>query len=287
MTLANSAKLYDNTNASDSTAACEECRRCYWAITLLRRLLGWPIEPPDDTPETPFPPFPDSPSSPQEVVTSPEANRTATDPSGGDGIVSTVIVLSRVWSLAQGYVRSRGMSEGRLPPWFQESRYGTCMRTLLDLGKELSPLHRYRQVRLNSVTSEELETFRSYWAPWFLGRFLYHTIICLINHPLLIILQFQGSQDVSEIFLQQTAYLTSHHTTWILHFIEFLEPRKFYVTDPILGYCTAVIATIELQQSFSDKDHHDKRRSNYERCLAFIRRLGEDWAYMHRLVSWS
>lgn len=286
MTLANAAQLQQEGPVTSNSVVFEERRRCYWSIILLRRLLGWPVEASNH--KTPLPPFPDSPSSPQADAMSPEGNRVAADPSFRDGIVSTVIVLSKAWSLAQDYVRSRGTSERNIPPWSPESTYGTSMQMLLSLGKEFSPLHRYRHLRLSSVTSEELEKSRAYWAPWFLSRFLYHTLLCLINHPLLITLQFQGSEHVSELFLQQTAYLASHHTAWILHFIEYIETKRFYVTDPLIGYCAAVIATIELQQSFTeDRDHHEKRRGNYERCLSFIQRLGKDWQYNQRLVSSS
>lgn len=286
MTLAHCAGLHRETNRLDDNIAAEDRRRCYWGIILLRRLFGWSAESPDDSQKARLPPFPDSPSSPPSELVSPEGLLIASESDPRDGIHGTVIRLTKVWSLVQAYVRNRGMSEGINEPWDPESKYSFALRMLMNLGKELPPLHRYRCVRPSSVTPEILGRGRAYWAPWFLSRFIYHTSICLLNHPLLITLQCQGGRGNSEVFLQQTAYLASHHTSWILHFIDLLESRHFPITDPVIGYCIAVVATIELQQSFSDdKNLHQKRRSNYEKCLEFIQRLGQDWQYMQKLVS--
>jgi hypothetical protein len=59
-------------------------------------------------------------------------------------------------------------------------------------------------------------------------------------------LQIQENRVVSEVFLQQATLTRIHHTSWLMHHIEFLNSRQFLITDPIFGYCAAVLATIEL-----------------------------------------
>ncbi|KAL4964247.1 uncharacterized protein BDV14DRAFT_201025 [Aspergillus stella-maris] len=95
-------------------------------------------------------------------------------------------------------------------------------------------------------------------------------------------LQTQGNRDVSEVFLQQTTFARAHHSAWVLHFLNFVVSREFFVSDPSFGYCAAVLATIELHQSFVETDEftREKRKTNYEYCVHFIRGLGDRWAFM-------
>ncbi|KAL5343486.1 hypothetical protein BJX70DRAFT_170524 [Aspergillus crustosus] len=100
-------------------------------------------------------------------------------------------------------------------------------------------------------------------------------------------LQIQGNRDVSEVFLQQTTFARIHHTSWLMHFIEFLDSRQFFVSDPIFGYCAAVLATIELHQSFTEgkREASLKRKHNYEHCLGFIHNLGDRWPFMVQVAN--
>lgn len=285
MTLASCASLHQRVDRVTDIVTSEERRRCYWSIILLRRLLGESTSLLDE-PCRALPSYPESPRTPPIAAVSPEGQRVASHPnSKSSGIIATVIQLSDVWTVTQDYVRTRGTSESSTTPWSPHSKYSVTLQKLMDLGRNLPPLHRYRCIKLSGVTTEDLEEARNYWAPWFLSRFLYHTIICILNHPLLITLQLQGISGVSEVFLQQAAFSTSHHTSWILHFIEFLEARQFHLKDPILGYCAAVVATIQLQQSFPEEgDLGQKKKDNYDKCLKFIDKLGQDWELLKRMV---
>ncbi|EFX05966.1 c6 zinc finger domain containing protein [Grosmannia clavigera kw1407] len=301
MTLAHCAGLHIEVNRQDSHAAAEERRRCYWGVVLLRRLFGWAIEGAEDDGSGnrtirggQLPLFPTSPSSPLSERTNGAGCRRWTEAERLDGILSTVIQLAEVWSLAQDYVRTRGASGETTtsstapPPWSPQSKYSRALRRLMDLGQDLPPLHRNRCVRLADVTADDLadRRGRAYWAPWFLSHFLYHTAICLLNHPLLMTLQFQDGRGFSEVFLQQTAHLAAYHSSWLLHFVHFFDTRRFAVSDPLFGYCTAVVATIELQHSFSDdRALRHKARVNYDHCLAFLRRLSRDWPCVRRLTQ--
>lgn len=292
ITLAHCAGMHREFNRLDSQPLAEERRRCYWGVVMLLRLLGWASQGgwEESNRGSQALLFPTSYTSP--LAEAPETgHRTWTEAERLDGILSTVLQLAEIWSLTQDYVRTRGRSGGgrnAVAPWAPTSQYSRALQTLMDVGRDLPALHRDRCIRLADVTTEDLHSDRSraYWAPWFLCHFLYHTSICLLNHPLLMTLQFQGGRGFSEVFLQQTAHLASYHTLWLLHFIDFFDARQFVVTDPLFGYCTAVVATIELQQSFSnERTQQLKARINYDHCMAFLHKMSRDWPYVHRLTQ--
>ena len=138
------------------------------------------------------------------------------------------------------------------------------------------------------LTLEDLEGCREYWAPWLLSRFLYHTMICLLNHPLLVTLQLQAKGNDSELFREQSSFYVARHVHWVLHFIAFIEARNFRITDPIVAYCAAVIATIESQLIYSvDEVTAEKKRRNIESCRRLIRRLATSYASIANLVSYN
>ncbi|KAL4877463.1 hypothetical protein BJY04DRAFT_198009 [Aspergillus karnatakaensis] len=295
LTLARSAQLDREPRGiyTMEQQAIEERRRCYWSIVLLHHLIGEPI-----TIRTPIVlhssklPFPTSAASPPSAALSLEGQTVASSetPTEEHGICSIVIQLSEVWCMAQAYVRSHGGAadgSGSCPPWHSSSKYSKTMELVMNLGDNLPPAHRYRFIHLSSVDSEDLQRSRDYWAPWLLSRFLYHTTLCVLNHPILIMLQIQGNRDVSEVFLQQTTFARIHHTSWLMHFIEFLDSRQFFVSDPIFGYCAAVLATIELHQSFTDAkpETAEKRKQNYKYCLWFVRKLSDRWPYMLQVAN--
>lgn len=270
----------------------EERRRCYWSIVLLHHLIGESIISPGSVfLQSSKLPFPASAASPPPIALRFNGQTVAEceGPSEDHGICSVVIQLSEVWSMAQSYIRSRGGAangSGGCPPWHSSSKYSTTLELVMNLGDNLPPAHRYRFIDLSRVDFEELQRSRAYWAPWLLSRFLYHTTLCILNHPILIMLQIQGNRDVSEVFLQQATFTRIHHTSWLMHFIEFLNSRQFLITDPIFGYCAAVLATIELHQFFTEgkRAAAEKRKSNYEYCLGFIQKLSGTWPFMARVV---
>ncbi|KAH8673290.1 hypothetical protein BX600DRAFT_547061 [Xylariales sp. PMI_506] len=275
---------HEATSAID-TWVMEERRRCYWSINLLRRLFGLGFNsPPHIDSSTPL--YPVSASSPTSSATPGASGQADTaEPRTQNGIVAVMIHLSEIWAKVMIYVRSCRAPDPNISPWSTSSKYMDIMSSLMDIDRHLSPSHRYRHVRVRDVTSEDLEHSREYWAPWLLTRFMYHTIICLLNHPLLITLQLQGRQHVPELFLQQTSFYVSKHSAWILHFIAFIESRSFRTSDPILGYCVAVLATIELHRSFSGSTINQERKQGFETCLQFIRSLENEWPSMKRMAD--
>ncbi|PYI12863.1 hypothetical protein BO99DRAFT_84000 [Aspergillus violaceofuscus CBS 115571] len=260
----------------------DEALRCRWSIILLHKFYGAITHPTSDfltedarlREEAPqlFP-------SKVSPTPSPEEYQYA-----DQGIMMTVIYLSAVWSQARSYVRSRGHGNPD-PPWSYKSAYSQQMSLLLQIGANLPSFHRYAVVNPEAQTPDDINADREYWAPWFLSRFLYHTTVCLLNHPLLVMLCVRERAPVPEIHLQQTSSLITHHTRWISDLLILLEEKAFRTTDPIVGYCAAIVATIELQLQYTGStDERASKRQRLQRCVDMVDRLGAIWPALRRLV---
>ncbi|OJK02251.1 hypothetical protein ASPACDRAFT_58597 [Aspergillus aculeatus ATCC 16872] len=200
------------------------------------------------------------------------------------GIMMAVIHLSEVWSQARSYVRSRGHANPDPPPWSYKSAYSQRMSLLLQIGASLPSFHRYAVVNPEAQNPEDINADREYWAPWFLSRFLYHTTVCLLNHPLLVMLCARETGPVPEIHLQQTSSLITHHTRWISDLLILLEEKAFRITDPIVGYCAAIVATIELQLQYTGStDERASKKQRLQRCIDMVEQLGAIWPALRRL----
>ncbi|EEY21215.1 conserved hypothetical protein [Verticillium alfalfae VaMs.102] len=132
------------------------------------------------------------------------------------------------------------------------------------------------------MTRELLEADHTFWSSWFLSRLMYHTIPCLLNHPLLLTLQIHGKHNVTEAFLHQAAFSITNHVSWFMHFLQIMRSRDFVSNDLVMVYCTTVIATIELQRSLSrevgKESHAKKSQENFDECLKFITNMEARWA---------
>ncbi|VUC21471.1 unnamed protein product [Clonostachys rosea] len=296
MTLVHSAHLNQEAIHQGDERIIDERRRCYWSVILLQQLLGESVSDVGSqlsqaTMQTPQ--FPVSATTPP-TRSATEGGQCATaspPPKEQEGILYVILKLSEVWSQVQEYTRHRGASVNGVPPWSPHSAYSKTVESIMNLGQQLPSMHRYRFIRISSIATQDLEEYRDYWAPWLLSRLIYHTSICILNHPILIMLQIQRQHHVSELFLQHTAFQRDHHTSWVVHFIKFLQSRRFYVSDLLFAYCAAVVATIELYQSFVGDDQGTKTqraqesKQNYQECLAFILSLDGRWPSLVRIAD--
>jgi hypothetical protein len=158
---------------------------------------------------------------------------------------------------------------------------------LMDFETRMSYKYRFKPAKFSQQPIEHLNANRDYWGPWLFVQFLYHTNLCLLNHPLLLSLRLRNFKCViPEIFLQHTSDLISSHASWIINFIDMLNAKQFKVTDPFLGHCVAIVATIYLQESFVDSPARRKEKQGcFDKCLGFIRGLGAQWPHVGRIVS--
>ncbi|KAJ5272775.1 hypothetical protein N7478_007900 [Penicillium angulare] len=286
MNLAHCANLGIEPRSLTNQITREERRRCFWSICLLKRLHGGDFSI-LDFPEGGALPYPNSPTRPARLLSSesltPEARRSELQ---DQGIVAYVIMLSEVFSRTARYVRLRGRP-GNVPPWSPDSEYSKIIALQMELETRMPLTHRFKPANLGDRSLEELQTHREYWGPWFLNQFMYHTTLCLLNHPLLLSLSLRTFRStIPEIFLQHTSDLISSHTTWIIHFINYFEEKLFFVSDPLLGYSAAVVATIELQLSFTkDPIIREQKRERFAKCVQFVQQIGQKWPHMARLAQ--
>lgn len=254
----------------------------------MRRLHGEEVHILDFTSQDNLPKYPKSTGVTPSLVDS-------LDPSGveariirrmkDEGIVSYVLLLSETFSRTAAYVKRRGKPND-FPPWSPESEYSKIIALQMDGETRMPYTHRFKYSNLDERSLEDLQSNRDYWGPWFLNQFMYHTILCLLNHPLLLSLILRSHRGmIPEIFLQHSSDMISSHTTWIVYFVKYFQERNFKVSDPFLGYCVAVVATIELQLSYTeDAAIRKSKQERFETCTKFVRSLGEEWPHMASLV---
>jgi len=295
MDLAHCSGLTHESNMPLTSVAREERRRCFWSILMLKRLHGADFTVLDFSGEENLPWYPKSTGKPPTSGSAtPSASHFGTNDSAGgkadSGIVAYAIQLSEVWFKTTKYGRRRGR-ESKLPPWCPHSEYSTIMAEQMDFETRTPTTHRFKPARFSSKSTQELQSNRDYWGPWIFIQFLYHTNLCLLNHPLLLSLRLKTltlTTVIPEIFLQHTSDLISSHASWIIHFIDMLEAKSFKISDPFLGHCAAIVATIYLQESSKEDDRIKKKKQlNFAKCLKFIRSIGEQWPHVARIVSLS
>lgn len=276
-----------------TATAREERRRCFWSIFMLKRLHGADFSVLDFSGEENFPWYPKSTGKPAlSASATPSFSQLGSNAATGDkvdaGIVAYAIQLSEVWFKTTKYGRRRG-KESKLPPWSPQSEYATIMAQQMDFETRVPYTHRFKPANFSSKTPEELQRNRDYWGPWLFIQFLYHTNLCLLNHPLLLSLRLKTltlTTVIPEIFLQHTSDLIASHATWIIHYIDMLEAKSFKISDPFLTHCAAIVATIYLQDSFKEGEGIGKEKHlNFAKCLKFIRDVGEQWPHVARIAG--
>lgn len=273
--------------------AVEEHRRCYWSIVLLHNLYSYPAGSFTFVMDDRVPKIPQSPDQPlgtsseitDAALEQPQSNGTSNEHSDL-GIVAYTIQLSGLWQRASRYAHRRGKSI-TLPAWSPQSEYAQITAQLMEIETGMPYKYRFRPSRFTEQQPQQLQRNRAFWAPWLLLQFLYHSILCLLNHPLLLSLRLRNFRVtmVPEIFLQHTADLTTTHTEWIVHLLDLCKEKEFKLSDPFLIHCAAIAATIYLQQSFTD-DHtvRSEKQDCFQKCFSFIREMGQYWPYGNQLV---
>jgi hypothetical protein len=203
------------------------------------------------------------------------------------GVVAYVIQLSEIWQKSARYAHRRG-KVGGLPPWSAQSDYAQITAELMDSETRLPYKYRFRPARFAEQDPLQLQEHYEFWASWILLQMLYHTVLCLLNHPLLLSLRLRNFRVtmVPEVFLQHTADLTATHTEWIVHLLDVCERKEFELYNPFLAHSAAIAATVYLQQSYSENsDIRSTKQKCFRKCVRFIKRLGLYWPYIEQLVS--
>lgn len=202
------------------------------------------------------------------------------------GVVAYAIQLSEVWSKTTRYARRRA-TPSSIPPWSPQSEYATIVAQQMDYETRMPYIHRFKPAGFANYSTSELNLNRGYWGPWLFIQFLYHTNLCLLNHPLIMALRLRNFQNMMpEIFLQHTSDLIATHASWIVHLIDTVMLKSYKISDPLLGHCAAIVATIFLQESISeDENVRKEKQRDFKKCFKFIQDLGEEWPHIARLAD--
>ncbi|OCT52056.1 putative C6 transcription factor [Cladophialophora carrionii] len=295
MDLASSSGLSSDSRRlkPDSGHEAQERLRCYWSIVLLKNLYGSHAstvtfvhdEKTPSLPESPRPPAGLSSLMTDAALEQPETTNSASGPSDL-GIVAYVIQLSEIWQKSARYAHRRG-KVGGLPPWSAQSDHAQITAELMDSETRLPYKYRFRPAKFAEQDPRQLQEHHEFWASWILLQMLYHTVLCLLNHPLLLSLRLRNFRVtmVPEVFLQHTADLTATHTEWIVHLLDVCERKEFELYNPFLAHSAAIAATIYLQQSYSENSAiRSTKQECFRKCVAFIKRLGSYWPYIEQLA---
>ncbi|KAH8663446.1 hypothetical protein BGZ60DRAFT_379584 [Tricladium varicosporioides] len=278
------------TATNDNFITKEERRRCFWSILLCKRLHGTSFSTLHSSLESGFPPYPKSleqPLPPTIYIPEVESSIDESQSPRDDGVLAYMIQLTEVWYKTTQYARRRG-KPSQIPPWSSQSEYSTIVSQQMDFETKMPYRHRFKLAKFSSRTSQELNSNRGYWGPWLFIQFLYHTNICLLNHPLLLSLRLRNFRSfIPEMFLQQTSDLISSHATWIVRFIDMLDSKAYKVSDPFLGHCAAIVATIHLQFAYTDPDirKREEKQKEFGKCLKFVRLMGEQWPNLAQIAE--
>lgn len=201
------------------------------------------------------------------------------------GIMKYALELSEAWRMARAYAASRVAADA-LPPWNQHSDYSSIMHLHLEFDCRVPLKYRFAANKFAEQDQDSLEQRRDYWGPWLFIQIVYAVIPCILNHPFLLSMRLKNFRyTIPQSFIHHSFEYINRHAGWIMYFINLLEKKSFYISDPSLAHCIAIVATIHLQHSFvKDKALRDKAQQGFEKCMSFLRRMGGTWPCVSIMV---
>lgn len=202
------------------------------------------------------------------------------------GINGSSVYTSELWAMACKYAANH-VSIDAQPPWSPNSDY-TAINFRHCEHESLMPLRfRLHASRFQDHPSAELQARRDYWSPWLFFQLVWHAVPCLVNHPFLLSMRLRNfRRTMPQSFLRNSFEQLIFHSGWIIHFLDLIEMKNFEVSDPTIGHCVAIVATIYLQHSFvEDQTFNRKAQAGFEKCLRFLRNMGKRWPHLDRQVS--
>ncbi|KAJ5452925.1 hypothetical protein N7445_001108 [Penicillium cf. griseofulvum] len=202
------------------------------------------------------------------------------------GIIGSSVYTSELWAMACNYAASHVGVDAH-PPWSPNSDY-TMINFRHCEHESLMPLRfRLHASRFQDHPAAELQARRDYWSPWLFFQLVWHAVPCLVNHPFLLSMRLRNfRRTMPQSFLRNSFEQLTFHSGWVIHFLELIEAKSFEVSDPTIGQCVAIVATIYLQHSFvEDQTFNRKAQTGFEKCLRFLRNMGRRWPHIDRQVQ--
>lgn len=227
------------------------------------------------------------PALPREDLLAPSGATFSSQKSGG--IWAYMIQLSTLWGEVRTYVSHSAQQTDSAPaPWSIDSGYTAIRAHLMDLETSLPTQHRFDSARFSDQDNQQLQENREYWSPWIYLQFTYHTIHNMLNHPFLYSSRpGQPAQlAVPNTFWKTSSELAFMHSTWIARLIDMVTRKGYRVSDPFIGHCAAIAATVHIYFCRArDKTTRETAIGRLSKCVTFLAELAQLWPSCRWLVS--
>ena len=300
VTLAKCSNLdYETCSLTDIGLRSESRRRLFWSLHFLQQMYGHQACATDILRNTSRPQYVSThadlwknlnelpPAIPCEDIST-QRGGTAS-PNKRSGIWVYMIQLSTLWGEVRTYVKGWAQQTNSAPPpWSVESGYAVISAHLMDLETKLPARHRFDLARFPDQESQDLQNNRGYWTPWLYLQFTYHTIHNMLNHPFLYSSRPQQSTQLSvpNTFWKTSSELAFIHSAWVARLVDMITAKAFRVSDPFIGHCIAIAATIHIYFCrAADKSTREAALDRLARCVAFLAELASCWPSCRWLVS--
>ncbi|PLB50025.1 putative Zn(II)2Cys6 transcription factor [Aspergillus steynii IBT 23096] len=202
------------------------------------------------------------------------------------GLVACTVQYSKVWGLSRAYASAHIRADSP-SPWSPQSDYSVITSELMECESRIPLKYRLHASEFPELSAAELDQHRQYWGPWLFFQFVSHSILALVNHPLLLSMRLKNFRHtMPQSFLRNSFEQITINTGWVLHFVTLLEKKGFEVSDPTLGQCVAIVATIFLQHSFVEEaSFRQKAQIGYEKCIGFVHQMGRRWPHLEKQAN--
>jgi len=304
MTLSKCGNLeFETCSQSDHGLRAESRRRVYWSLHLLQHMYGHQTAATNVLEDVSRPQYVARhvsllkeldglpPAIPREDTS------TAQGEGGSSGLATPkkvgvwvhMIQLSTLWGEVRTYVKHWAQQINNVtPPWSIDSGYTAIGAKLMDMETKFPTRHRFDLARFPDQDHQSLQSNRGYWSPWLYQQFTYHTIHNMLNHPFLYSSRPHQSDQlgVPNTFWKTSSELAFLHSTWVARLIDMVVGKGYRVSDPFIGHCAAIAATIQIYFCrAADKTTRQSALNRLGKCVAFLGELALLWPSCRWLVG--
>jgi hypothetical protein len=281
----------------DVSMHAESMRRVFWSLHLLQQMYGQQSSATDILEDISRPRYVAThidfrkklnelpPFMPREDI----IRRSNSGSQNNSGVWAYMIQLGSLWAEVRTYVKQWAEQIDSAPaPWSIDSGYAQIGAHLMDLETKLPARHRFDLARFPDQNDLQLQESREYWSPWIYLQFTYHTIHNILNHPFLYSSRPRQSAQlaVPNTFWKTSSELAFIHSTWVARLIDMVTNKSYRVSDPFIGHCTAIAATVHIYFCrAADKTTRESAISRLSRCAAYLAELAELWPSCKFLVG--
>lgn len=191
--------------------------------------------------------------------------------------------LLGIWKDVRDYLAE--CAEGRNEsPWAPTSSYVRICSRLNDMECTLPLHHRYKNSHFSSRSKAEIKQDSLYWLQWLNMQMTYHATHALINHPFLYAQRASNHKHGPNMFWRTSSELALLHSIWMTRLINMAQEKEMLVSDPHIGQCAAIAATLHLYHSrTADESFNTTARTNFDTCRTFVKRLQSIWPLSDQL----